>query len=169
MDYLISFDSRLDPDRLAASLTERWAIPLAQILIDKSAAPGTYEGPPPVAGIEHGNRPSSDFDVQLTAYKAFVAVWGVSKLCLATTLCMALDTRALISDGSGVCRMLITEDGWHGWVVLRDGVDGMVIDYALHPVPVAPAIPVKPTPDWHDGADLYTDRGTLCNQPASPL
>ncbi len=56
--------------------------------------------------------------------------------------------------------MLVTEDGWHGRVVLQEDIedDGMVIDHALQPVPVAPEITVQDPPEWERG---WYDEGVV--------
>jgi hypothetical protein len=160
MDYSINFASAVSPAQLKAAVLAQRPLDAAAVFAGSADAFEEYEGPSPVVLVQTGLRPGSDFDTELSAGQAFADIIGApSELHLTTVLCQALGTRALIPDGgrAGSVWMLVTEDGWHGRIVLRDDEDGrMVIDHALQPVPAAPEIPVEAPPEWERG--WYDDR-----------
>jgi hypothetical protein len=162
MDYSINFASAVSPPRLKAAVLAQWPLDPEAVFAGTAEAFEEYEGPHLIVLIQSGLRPGSDFDTELSAGQTFADIIGApSELHLATMLCKALETRALIPDGgrAGSTWMLVTEDGWHGRVVLRDDDDErMIIDHALQPVPAAPEIPVEAPPEWEQG---WYDDGTV--------
>ncbi|SDC95597.1 hypothetical protein [Glycomyces harbinensis] len=157
MDYSINFAATVPPARLKAVVLAQWPLASDMVFADTAEVFEEYEGPKLIVLIQSGLHPGSDFDTELSAGQEFAdVVGGLDELQLTTLLCKALEARALIPDGgrSGLTWMLVTEDGWHGRVVLRDDDVGdapMVIDHALQPVPVAPEIPVQDPPAWERG------------------
>jgi len=155
VDYSINFASAVSPARLKAAVLANWPLDAAAVFAGTADAFDRYEGPSPVVLIQSGLRPGSDFDTELSAGQTFADIIGApSELHLSTMLCKALETRALIPDGgrAGSVWMLVTEDGWHGRILLRGDGDGrMLIDHALQPVPAAPDIPVEAPPEWERG------------------
>lgn len=156
MDYSINFASTVAPARLKEAVLEQWPLAPETVFAGPAAAFAEYEGPHLIVLIQCGLRPGSAFDTELSAGEAFADITGrLSELHLTTALCTALACRALIPDGgrSDLSWMLVTEDGWHGRVILREDIDddGMIIDYALQPIPAAPDIPVQDPPEWQRG------------------
>ena len=156
MDYLINFASTVSPAQVKDAVLAHWPLTPESVFAGTAAAFDEYEGPQLTVLLQSGLRPRSDFDTELSAGEAFADACGrLNELRLATVLCKALGARALVDDGgrSSLTWMLVTDDGWHGRVVLRedDEDDGMVIDHALQPVPSAPEIAVQAPPAWERG------------------
>lgn len=156
MDYLINFASTVSPAQVKDAVLAHWPLSPESVFAGTAAEFAEYEGSRLIELIQWGVYPGSDFGTELSAGEAFAeVVGGLGELRLATVLCKALGARALVDDGgrSSLTWMLVTEDGWHGRVVLREDVedDGMVIDHALQPVPSAPEIAVQAPPAWERG------------------
>ncbi|MFB9660380.1 hypothetical protein ACFQS3_11485 [Glycomyces mayteni] len=156
MDYLINFASSASPARVKEAVLAQWPLAPAAVFAGTISEFDEYEGPKLIVLIQSGLRPGSDFDTELDAGQVLAdLLGGLSELHVTTLLCKAIGTRALITDGgrSDLTWMLVTEDGWHGRVVLRDDMedDEMIIDYALQPVPCAPEIPVREPAPWQRG------------------
>lgn len=157
MDYSINFASTVPPARLKAAVLAQWPLPAEAVFAGTAGAFEEYEGPYLTVLIRSGLHSGSDFDTELSAGQEFADLTGgLDELRLTTMLCKTLKTRALIPDGGRADStwMLVTEDGWHGRVVLDDDAieEGrMIIDHALQPVPAAPEIPVEAPPEWERG------------------
>lgn len=157
MDYSINFAATVAPSRLKAAVLAQWPLAPDTVFADTAEAFEEYEGLDLIVLIQSGLHPGSAFDTELSAGQAFADLTGgLDELRLTTVLCRELKARALIPDGGRADStwMLVTEDGWHGRVVVRDDdfEDGrLIIDYALQPVPTAPEIPVEHPPEWERG------------------
>jgi hypothetical protein len=157
MDYSINFATTMAAARLKKVVLAQWPLASETVFAGTAEAFEEYEGPHLIVLIQSGLHPGSDFDTELSAGQEFADLTGnLDELHLATLLCKALEGRALIPDGGRADStwMLVTEDGWHGRVVVRDDdfEDGrLIIDYAFQPVPIAPEIPVERPPEWERG------------------
>ncbi|RRS01380.1 hypothetical protein [Glycomyces terrestris] len=157
MDYSINFASSVPPARLKALVLARWPLDAEAVFAGTSESFEEHEGPHHIVSIQSGLHPGSAFDTELSAGEAFAdVIGGLTELHLATVLCKALETQALIPDDGRADStwMLVTEDGWHGRVVVDDDAidDGiLIIDHALQPVPTAPDLRVQEPPEWERG------------------
>ena len=157
MDYTINFASHVSPARVKATVLAHWPLQAQAVFAGTTEAFDKHEGSHLIVLIQSALRPGSDFDTELSAGQEFADLTGgLDELHLTTILCKALEARALIPDGGRADStwMLVTEDGWHGRVILRDDDEDdarLVIDHALQPVPAAPEIPVQDPPEWQRG------------------
>ncbi|WP_460539344.1 hypothetical protein [Glycomyces halotolerans] len=157
MDYLINFDSATSPAELKAAVVDQWGLHPSTVFAGADFELDTYSGPELDVIIQSGVAAASAFDTELQAGIDFAMQCDyASELAVATELCLALGTRAVISAGSLMATrcVLITEDGWNGSVVLdaeelARGV--MSVEYALQPVPAVPHLPVRNSPSWDLG------------------
>jgi len=157
MSYAIHFDSGIEPDSLARTLTSVFDVDPQLIYIGDSDSLGAYSGPDPEVLISPAPVGDQNFGCLLEAGEALQqASHQMSGIELATRLCRELSCRALVDDGGLASQswMLITPDGWHGRVIVEEAAldrGRLIVHHALQPVPSEPDIPVQPPPTWESG------------------
>lgn len=158
-DYGMTFAAQTTPAEIAAAVEELWGLRHEDIFAGTCTEWDEYEGPVPVVLILSEWREPGAFGTEFTAGSRFAEICGHrSELEVATALCVHLGTRALMTAPgryAGRMEVLVTEDGWHGGALSVDYEDDeeyqstdhelpppLTIEAALHPVPLAPEIPV---------------------------
>ncbi|WP_100449001.1 hypothetical protein [Glycomyces xiaoerkulensis] len=158
MDYLINFDSSTSPAVVKRAVIEQWGLHPANVFAGADFELDTYDGPELDVIIQSGIAAGSSFGTEMQAGIDFAMRCDyASELAVATELCLAIGTRAVISAElpDPTRSVLITEDGWHGRVALDSEElerGAIMINFALQPIPSAPTIPVRTAACWDAGA-----------------
>jgi len=149
--YHLYFDSRTAPDRLRDEMRARYGVEPDRVFVGRLEDIAAQGGSRPMVLITSSDA-DGPFGWELSAGADLAALTGETELELGRNVCRALQTRALVDDGTAYPDywFLIVRDGSYGRVMTDpDADDGELrIMHALEPITGEPDLPVVPPPAW---------------------